>query len=174
MSGTIKNTFDKAVDTLGGTAGKLSASGTVSADAFVQNATIGNLYELAASRLALVRSSSPEVKLFATKMIDDHMTALHQMQSALETNETQGVTAPNNALDTRRESMIKHLQDAPDHAFDSTYVDQQLLAHEETVTLMRTYRDDGDNPQLRSVAAGAAPVFERHLTHVKMLKQQAA
>ena len=172
--GEIKNTLDKAVDAIGGTVGKMSAGTAVTAEQFVQNATIGNLYELAAAKLALARSTSPDVKLFAVKMIADHMTAMHQMQSALETSETQGVAPPDNALDTRRESMVKHLQEAPDDAFDETYVDQQLLAHEETVTLMHTYRDGGDNPQLRSVAAGAAPVFERHLSHVKMLKQQAA
>jgi putative membrane protein len=174
MSGEIKNTLDKVVDTLGGTAGRMSAGTTVGADAFVQNATIGNLYELTAAELALTRSQSPDVQMFARKMIEDHMTAMHQLQSALETSETAGVALPDNALDGRRESMVKHLRDAPDDAFDTTYVEQQVLAHEETVTLMRTYRDGGDNPQLRSVAAGAAPVFERHLAHVKMLKQQAA
>lgn len=172
--GEIKNTLDKAMDAIGGTAGKVSASTTVGADAFVQNATIGNLYELEAAKLALTRSRSPEVQLFAAKMIEDHTTAMHQLQSALATSETQGVALPDNTLDSRREGMVKHLEDASEDAFDSTYVDQQLLAHEETVTLMRTYRDSGDNSQLRSVAAGATPVFERHLNHVKMLKQQAA
>jgi putative membrane protein len=77
-------------------------------------------------------------------------------------------------LDTRRAAMVKHLVDAPEDAFDNTYVDQQVLAHEETVTLMRTYAESGDNPQLRSVALGTLPVVERHLNHAKMMKSQLA
>ena len=59
----------------------------------------------------------------------------------------------------------------PDDAFDKTYLDQQVLAHEEAVSLMQSYRYGGDNPQLRSVAAGTAPVVERHLRHMKMLRE---
>lgn len=172
MSGELKHTLDKVTDVLGGTAGKMSASATTSAEGFVENATIGNLYELEAARIALQRTGSEEIRVFAQKMLLDHTTAKHQLGAALEMNETSGVTPPPESLDTRREAMIKHLADAPEDAFDKTYVDQQVLAHEETVTLMRTYAQDGDNPQLRSVALGALPVFERHLNHAKMVKAQ--
>lgn len=172
--GEIKNTFDKLADTVGGAAGKMKASGTTHADTFVAEAAIGNLYEIAASSIALTRSASPELQAFARRMIEDHTTATHQMESALETNETRGVAAPEKGLDARRQSMVKHLKEAPDDAFDETFLDQQVLAHEETVSLMRSYRDEGDNPQLRSVAAGALPVFHRHLDHVKQLRRALA
>lgn len=52
-------------------------------------------------------------------------------------------------------------------------MDQQVLAHEETATLMRNYRDNGDNAQLRSFAAGTLPVVERHLKRAEKLKKAA-
>jgi putative membrane protein len=174
MSGELKHTFEKVTDALGGTVGKISASATSSAEGFVENAMIGNLYEIEAARIAMQRTTSEPIRVFAKKMLLDHMTATHQLGAALEMSETEGVAEPSLTLDARREAMIKHLADAPEHAFDTTYVDQQVLAHEETVTLMRTYAESGDNPQLRSVALGSLPVMERHLNHAKMMKAQPA
>jgi putative membrane protein len=89
-------------------------------------------------------------------------------------NETRGVAKPPAALDKRREKMVEHLKTAPDEQFDETYLDQQVLAHQETVSLMTSYRDGGDNPQLRSLAAAAAPVVERHLTMMKAMRAELA
>lgn len=68
--------------------------------------------------------------------------------------------------------MIDHLRDAPDDKFDETYAARQVMAHEETVALMRSYAGGGDNPQLRSLAASALPVVERHLEYRTMLRDR--
>jgi len=170
MAGEIKHTVDKVMDTIGGTAGKLGASAMTSADGFVESAAIGNLYELEAARLAVQRSETEPVTNFARKMLLDHTTAMHQMQAALEMNETSGVALPPKSLDLRRQTMLKHLEDTPQDDFNKTYMDQQVLAHEETVSLMRGYADGGDNPQLRSLALGMLPVVERHLQQAKAIK----
>jgi len=170
----VRHTVDKVQDAVGGMAGRMSAGMTTSADSFVQNAAIGDLYEIASSELALERTSSPEVREWAVQMIDDHMTSAHQLSAALEMNEARGVAEIPTELDTRRRTMYEHLESAPPDKFDSAYLDQQLLAHEETLTLLRTYGSEGDNSQLRSFAAGAAPVVARHLSHVKAYKKRAS
>ena len=172
MAGEIKNTLDKVTDAVGGTAGKMGAAMTDSADSFVEKAAIGDRYEIEAARLALQRSNRQEVKAIASKMIDDHTTSTHHLLAALEMNETRGVAAPPRTLDTRRQTMLDHLAKAPADAFDSTYLDQQVLAHEETSTLMRSYSGGGDNPQLRSFAAGTLPVVDRHLKKMKQIRSQ--
>lgn len=173
MAGELKNTLGKATDAIGGTAGKMSASMATGADGFVEDAAIGNRYEMEAARIALKRGRSDEVKSFAKTMIADHTTAKHHLHAALEMNETRGVKPPPGELDTRRRTMIQHLEEAPDGAFDSTYADQQVLAHEETATLMRSFAEGGDNAQLRSFALGTLPVVERHLTRAKAMKAAA-
>lgn len=170
MTGELKQAMNRATDAIGGTAGKLGANMTSSADDFVESAAIGDLYEIEAGRIALGRTRRPEVQGVARKMIADHTTSTHNLQAALAMNETRGVAPPPRELDARRKSMIGHLEEAPDDAFDATYLDQQVLAHEETVTLMSTYAESGDNPQLRSVAMGTLPVVERHLVKVKELR----
>jgi putative membrane protein len=168
-TGTVGNLVDRAMDAVGGAIGAVTAATATSADVFVKNAAIGDRYEIESARIALGRSSSAEVRSAAAKMIVDHAANTHHLLSALEMNETRGVAPPPQGFDTRREKMLKHLAEAPDDKFDTTYLSQQVMAHEETVTLMREYAQGGDNPQLRSLAISALPVVERHLDHMKML-----
>lgn len=170
MAGEFKHALHTVTDVVGGAAGKMEAAATTSTDGFVESATHGTRYELEAAAIALHRSADEKVRQFAGIMLSEHTTAMHQLGAALEMNETHGAVAPPNAVDARRASMIKHLADAPDGSFDHTYVDQQVLALHETVTLMRTYAEGGDNPQLRSLAMGTLPVAERQLKYVKLLK----
>lgn len=164
--------IDKVTDAVGGMVGKINAATTSGADTFVEQASIGDAYEIAAGRLAQRRARREDVRAMAAKMVVDHTTSRHHMLAALEMNETRGVAPPPEALDTRREAMLEHLSKADDEAFDSLYVDQQVLAHEETTSLMRSYADKGDNPQLRSLALATLPVVERHLAHMKRLRAE--
>lgn len=172
----VQRAMDKAGDVVGGMVGRMSANtaGSSRADEFVKSAAIGDLYEIASARLALQRARSDEVKAAARQMIADHTTSTHHMRSALRMNSSQGLPPPPVEMDERRKGMIDHLEAAPDDRFDETYLDQQILAHKETVDLMTGFRDHGDNPQLRSLAAGTAPVVTRHLTHMEGLRGELA
>lgn len=170
MAGPVKHAMNKASDVLGGVAGKMEASMTSDADTFVHEAAVGDAYEILAGELAAKRARKEEVRAFAAKMIVDHTASTHQLRAALEMNETRGVAPPPTKLDARRQKMLEHLKEAPDDSFDATYLDQQLLAHKETATLLSHFLDNGDNPQLCSFAAGGLPVVERHLEAVERLK----
>ena len=153
---------EKTMDTVGGIVGKASAAtmGSVSTGSFVSNARIGDLYEIEAAGEALKRSRSPEVRLVAEALIADHMTSVHQMNSALRMGEA-GVEAPTE-LDGRRRGMIDHLREADDDQFDSVWLDQQRLAHSETVSLFDGFSKHGSDPQLRSYASAMLPGLKLH------------
>lgn len=174
--GGVRRLADKARDAVAGKLGKAHAAGRGSSDdfEFIQNAAIGDMYEIAAAKVALKHARSPAIKEMAHRMMIDHTTSTHQLRSALQMIETDfGTEDLPTAVDHRRRTMLEHLQTAPADKFDETYLDQQVLAHEETLTLLTAYRDDeGGNPQLRSYAAGAAPVVERHLERMKALKNE--
>ena len=170
MAGEFKNTVDKMTDAMGGAAGHMSAAMTKTANEFVQTAATSDLYERTSAEIALRRSRNDDIRAAAQKMIVDHNTSTHQLKSALAMRETRDVEHPKEALDKRRETMIQHLEEAPDDSFDSTYLDQQVLAHEEASSLMKSYAHGGDNPQLRSFAEGTGPVVARHLKRMKTLR----
>jgi putative membrane protein len=170
-SSGLKGVIDKAQDMMGGAVGMASAA-VVSRDTetFVTSASIGDLYEIEAGRMAALRGQSDQVRTLGAMMVEHHTTSMHQMQSALMSSETPDLT-PTTALDQRRRGMIDNLTDATDDNFDKRYLDQQRLAHQETLALLKRYAEHGDNPQFRSVAMGALPMVERHL---KMLTSAAA
>jgi putative membrane protein len=174
--GTLHRAVDKASDAVGGMVGRAAANsaGSTSGASFVENAAIGDMYEIAAAKVALQHAQSDLVKAAAHKMIADHTTSTHQLRSAMMMNETKGVPALPDSIDARRKTMLDHLQAAPADKFDATYLDQQVLAHKETVDLMNGFKDGGDNAQLRSFAAGTAPVVERHLAAMERLRDQIA
>lgn len=173
-AGAVKGAFNQAADTLGGMVGMASAStvGSRVSEAFVSNASAGDLYEIEAGMMAARRGRSESVRAFGEMMIAHHTTSLHQMQSALMSSEVADALPdpmPAPALDARRQNMLTHLHEASDDDFDDVYLDQQRLAHRETVTLLRGYAGNGDNPQLRSVAAGGLPMVERHLKAIERI-----
>jgi putative membrane protein len=166
----------KAKDLVSGVMGRVAArtAGGQSSTAFIRNAAIGDLYEIESAKLALDRAQSPRVKEIAQQMIDDHTTSTHQLHSALRMNETRGESAAPTSMDARRREMLDSLREAADDEFDQAYLEQQVLAHKETVELMTSYRDRGKNAQLRSLAAGTAPVVKRHLRHMETLRGELA
>lgn len=166
----IKQAANKVMDTAGGVIGQIGAAMTVTDDGFVESAALGDQYEIRSARIALDRSRAEPVRAAALQMIADHTASTHHLQAALEMNETGDIAPPPAELDQRRLSMLQHLEEASQDAFDKTYLDQQVMAHEETVTLMHGYIRTGTNPQLRSVALSGGPVFERHLEHMKAVR----
>jgi putative membrane protein len=166
----FKSAVGKAIDTVGGLAGKTAAALTTRPDAFVHSAAIGDMYEIEAGRIARERGQSSEVRAVAENMIEDHSQSTAKLlQAVAESSHVTAADVPAE-LDMRRQQMLAHLREAPDDRFDRTYIDQQVLAHEETVTLMHHYRREGDCPVLAGFADEVSPTIERHLQHMRLLQ----
>lgn len=134
------------------------------ARAFVHTALAGNLYEIEAARIALQRSGSDAVRGLAQAMLTDHQALGAKVRHALP--ELEGVDPVEAKLDGRREDMLDNLREAPRAGFDQRYLDQQLAAHREALTLFRGYAECGGNAELKGLAAAAAPILETQLEHV--------
>lgn len=161
-----------AQDAVGGVVGQASAAMANSADAYVTNAAMSDMYEIESSRLALEKAKSPEIKKYAQQMIDDHTATSTQMKSLLP--KTGLKMTPPTTLDDRRRGMIDNLRAASADAFDRTYIDQQTMAHQEALTLHSGFAEDGDNAQLKQFAAATAPKIRHHLDMVKNLDTSGA
>jgi putative membrane protein len=173
-SGGLKGALNKAGDMVGGMVGKASAAtaGSHDSEAFVMNACVSDLSEVEAGRLAMERARSDATRELGMMMVEHHTTAAHQMQAALMSSEVTRVLPnlkPTTQLDSRREGLLKHLREASADDFDKLYLDQQRTAHQEAITLHKGYAENGDNPQLRSVALGGLPMIERHLKTIERI-----
>lgn len=161
---------NKAQDVTGAAVGKMSASTTGSHDtgAFVSNAVQGNMYEIEAAKLAEQKSKTAAVKDFAKQMVKDHTKLAADMKPLIS---AAGQTPPTD-LDQRRKGMLDNLKAADAASFDKTYADQQVAAHDETLTLLQGYAKDGSDAGLKGGAAKAVPVVQHHLEMAKKMQTE--
>jgi putative membrane protein len=151
---------NKAQDLTGAAVGTTSAATLGSHDtaAFVSNAAQSDMYEIQAAKIAEQKAKDPEVKAFARKMITDHTKLSNEMKPLIA---KAGQTPPAD-LDQRRKGFLDNLKATPAADFDKSYIDQQVAAHDEALTLMQGYAKDGSDPGLKAAAGKAAPIVQAH------------
>jgi putative membrane protein len=164
--------INQAQDAAGAAVGSMSAAtlGSHDTGAFVSNAVQGNMYEIDAAKIAEQKSKNPDVKKFAKMMITDHTKLGAEMKPVIAKS---GQTAPTD-LDQRRKGMLDNLKAASAADFDKTYMDQQVAAHDETLTLMQGYAKDGSDAGLKAAAAKAVPVIQKHDDMAKQVQAKVA
>lgn len=157
-----------AQDAAAGPVGQMSAQtiGSHDTPSFVANAAMGDMYEVEAGKLAQVRGMAADVKAFGKMMADGHTATTAEMKPLAA---AAGQTPPA-ALDERRKGLLDNLKAAGPADFDRVYVDQQVAAHEEALTLMSGYAANGDDAGLKAFAAKTAPVVQMHLDKANGMK----
>lgn len=160
-----------AQDAVGAAVGQTSAAtlGANDTDAFVSNASQSDMYEVEAGKVAQSRSKNDAVKSFAAMMVSDHTAMMNEMKPLVAAAQK----TPAAALDERRQGFIDNLKAATAADFDRTYIAQQAAAHEEALTLMRGYADNGGDAGLKAGAAKAVPKIQAHLDQAKSLQRSA-
>ena len=145
------------------------ASSMKSPQRFVQNASIGNQFEIMSSQVALQRSKNKEVTDFAQQMIDDHTHAADQLKTVVS-GAGSNLPQPTDKLDAKHQDMLDKLNAASDQDFDKLYIDDQVSAHNEAVSLFDSYAQHGSNDALKNFAATTLPTLQQHQQHVQQIK----
>jgi putative membrane protein len=163
---------NQAQDATGAAVGAMSAStmGSHDTGAFVSNLVQGNMYELDAAKIAEQKAKNADVKAFAKMMVTDHTKLGDEAKPVIAKS---GETAPTD-LDQRRKGFLDNLKAAPAADFDKTYMDQQVAAHDETLTLLQGYAKNGSNADLKALADKATPVVQKHDDAAKKLQAKLA
>ena len=135
------------------------------ADAYLFYGGAGDIFEITTSMMAQKHASNPQVKAFATMLIADHTNLTND---ALAAAKGAGVMAPPPELSPMQKQMITQLMAAGPN-FDRVFLQQQLTAHQEALPVQTAYAANGDIPALRSAAAGAVPVVQRHIAQIQRM-----
>lgn len=133
---------------------------------FVAMAGASDLYEIESSRLALDKAQRPETREFAQMLIDHHSKTTQDVTAAAR---AAGMNPPPPRLMPMQSEMMAALRRASAKNFDSLYWKQQVPAHEMALAMHKNYSENGDTPELKSVAAGAVPIVQSHLDRAKAM-----
>jgi len=137
---------------------------------FAKKAAIGGMYEVQAGELAQDKAQRDDVKQAAQTIVTDHEKANDELKSVLGEN----ASALPTSLDRKHARMIDQLQRASGQQFDRLFIQQQLQAHREAISLFRNYARRGDNPELKQFAQETLPTLEHHLQMVQELRSGGA
>jgi putative membrane protein len=140
---------------------------TPSAQEFVDRAAKSDAFEIAAAKLAETNASSADVKAFAKKMIAAHTDSTLKIKKAAE-GAAPAIT-PDATLSDDQKGKLDDLRKLKGADFDKAYASGQVDAHEDALSLMRTYADKGEAPTLKAAAGEIAPVVSGHLDMAKAL-----
>jgi putative membrane protein len=128
---------------------------------YVQKAAMGDLYEVEASKLALTRTKSDDVKKFAQEMVDAHTKSTDDLKARLA---RAGLIVELPAmLDAEHQKKLDDLKAANARTFDSRYAAQQKDAHDQALMLHRDYAMRGPVADLKAFAADIVPKIEMHV-----------
>lgn len=139
----------------------------LSTDQYVQRAAISDLFEVEASKLALQRTQSPDVKAFAQRMINEHTKSTDNLKGLLQSASI-GVTPPAQ-LDREHQRMLQQLQNASAAKFDRLFMEMQVKGHQDALKVQLSYGRRGDNDQLRNFANNSSSMVRDHLTQARQI-----
>jgi putative membrane protein len=134
---------------------------------FVTRASIGNLFAITESQLAIGRTDDPKIKALAQQLVEDHQKA----EAALEPAADGSGAAIAAALDGDHQARVTTLQGRSGADFDKVYVADQGEIHSNTLTLYADYMLLGDNAKLKALAIKMIPITEAQLKQTQALSR---
>jgi putative membrane protein len=131
---------------------------------FVTQAAISGMFEIESSKLA-VEKAAGLVQDFATEMVADHTKAGAELSREAK---AENVSVPT-ALDASNQDKLDKLQKLNGADFTKQYMDYQVSAHKDAVSLFERYGKSGDNSKLKALAVTMLPTLQHHLDKAQLL-----
>src|SRR3989338_2077472 len=136
-----------------------------SPDDFVDEACAKGIAEIETGKMALEKSTSPEIKRFAEQMIKDHTQANQELADLAKRKNLEVATEAE--LMNKAKAMILELRSG--ESFDEAYTNNQVEAHEATIELFSEQSEDAEDPDIKAFATSTLPKLEQHLEMAKRL-----
>lgn len=157
----------------GGTKGAQAAKAAKPSDAEIAAIVVtANQVDVDAGKLAASRSSNPQVKALAERMVTDH-TAVNQQAGALaqKLNLTPKESDASRGLKDGGDKNLANLRTLEGAAFDKAYVDNEVAYHQAVIQVLDAQLIPGaKNAELKGLLVKSRPAFEAHLQHAKQVQ----
>ncbi|WP_158915846.1 DUF4142 domain-containing protein [Caulobacter sp. S45] len=134
---------------------------------FAMAAAQSDQYEIQAGYVAITQSQDSRIRAYAQAMIDDHNRTSADLARAATAS---GLPAPPPAMSSDQVSMLAALQSLRGPDFDKAYVKQQVLAHQQALTVERSFAEAGADANLQAAARSTEPVIQHHLEMAQQIK----
>lgn len=148
---------------------QMKNQGVSSADSdFATQASEANQGEIVLAKLALQKTSSPAVRMFAQRMITDHSKAGQELQTIASKDH---LRVSDSLMPTDQQTQ-QTLDSLSGHPFDVAYMRSQIADHEAAISLFQKEARDGTNPSLIQFASTTLPILQEHLKLAQQAQEQ--
>jgi putative membrane protein len=137
---------------------------------FIKEAASSDMFEIQSSQLAVQRATDEKVKTFAQQMITDHTKTSTEMKGMVQAG-TVKAEIPT-AMLASHQKMLDKLNGLNGADFTKQYLDDQVTAHKDAVSLFQRYGKGGDNEPLKTWATTTLPALEHHHQMAQDLDKQ--
>lgn len=161
----VNATQDAASSAVGQTSAAVLGANTVSG--FVTALAVSDMYELEAARIATTKSRNNAVRDLAATITIDHSASTARLK-ALAPTAAPTVALPTR-LDERRQGLIDNLNAASAADFDKVWLQQQVAAHDEALTVLNGFAGNTEAPALAQFGSGLIPKITMHRDKAKAL-----
>ena len=126
---------------------------------FIGAAAMDGMAEVEFGRLASQHASSPDVKRFAQRMVDDHSKAADELKGLASQKDVALATK----LDDEHRAVQQKLTKLKGTAFDQAYMAHMATAHLKAVALFQEEAKSGKDADVKAWAAKTLPTIQEHL-----------
>jgi putative membrane protein len=136
-----------------------SANRLTADNTFATKAAQGGMAEVELGKLAKDHASSPDVKNFGQRMVDDHSKANDELK---EIAGRKNITLPT-TLSAKDQATVDRLSKLNGKEFDRAYMRDMVSDHRMDVNEFKHEADRGTDADLKAFAAKTLPTLEEHL-----------
>jgi putative membrane protein len=144
------------------------AHATVGSDdeTFIKKAAQGGMAEVELGKLAEQKSTNPEVKSFAARMVRDHSAADRKLTALAA---SKGVELPSGKGMGNDATYLK-LKVLSGKSFDKAYVNAMVDDHKEDVADFEKQSNEAQDPDVKMFATKTLPTLKSHLDAIQKIQ----
>jgi putative membrane protein len=134
---------------------------------FMNDAAVGGMTEVEASKLATERAMSPRVKMFAEMMVKDHSAANEELKTIAR---GKNVNLPAE-LGGKNQDHITDLSKKKGTDFDKAYMKMMEGDHKDVVDAFEKCAKNGTDPDIKTFCSQKLPTLRMHLDSAKAINK---
>ncbi len=132
---------------------------------FAVDAANGGMAEVALGKIAEQKSTTKNVKDFATRMIADHSKVNNELTAIAK---SKGITLPEN-ISNDEQKIVDDLSKKTGKEFERAYVKEMLDDHEKDVKAFEGASKTCNDAGLQEFATKTLPILKMHLGSIKQI-----
>lgn len=125
---------------------------------FAVEAASSSMMEVEMGKIASEKATSPQVKQFAQKMVNDHSAANTKLKQIAQ---AKNITLPDSLPEDHKDH-LKDLREKSGNEFDKEYMSMMVDEHKDDVDKFESASNDLDDPDLKAFASETLPKLRQH------------